>query len=143
MRAVTREQRRQLERDNEKWPERLADLPSSVWARMELPDARAPRRIRVARSRLFLAQVFYGEHPAVLVRISVNRTSVGPDGDWQDGITWDELQQIKHELGYGAKDAVEVYPADDSVHNVANLRHLFVLADPLPFKWGPAGRGNA
>ena len=31
--------------------------------------------------------------------------------------------------------AVEVFPADDQVVNVANMRHLWVLPEPLPFAW--------
>lgn len=42
---------------------------------------------------------------------------------------------IKRQLGYGDFDAVEVYPKDNDVVNVANIRHLFILNEPLPFIW--------
>lgn len=60
----------------------------------------------VWRSRYFLAQLFaQGEG---IVRIS---------------------------SGFADSDAVEVYPAQTDVVNVANMRHLFVLPYPLTFAW--------
>lgn len=125
--AATRNQRRQLERDNEKYPLVLKDIPRSQW-----PDPLS-KHMRVLRSRNFLVQIFHAPAPAV-VRLSVCRTSIAGDR-WKDGITWDELQQIKRECGYGDWDAVEVYPADENVVNVANMRHLWIMAEPLEFAW--------
>jgi hypothetical protein len=69
-----------------------------------------------------------------VVRLSVCRTSLAGDR-WQDGITWDELQRLKRECGYGDADAIEVFPADTDVVNVANMRHLWVMADPIACAW--------
>lgn len=129
--AATRNQRRQLERDNEKYPLVLKDIPRSQW-----PDPLS-KHMRVLRSRNFLVQIFQAPEPAV-VRLSVCRTSIGNNGRWLDGISWDELHQIKRECGYGDWDAVEVYPADKDVVNVANMRHLWIMADPLGFSWRKA-----
>jgi hypothetical protein len=86
----------------------------------------------VYRSKRFLVQAFIDDH--VVARLSIARTRL--DGvRWQDGISWDELQQIKRECGYGDLDAVEVFPADGDVVNVANMRHLWILERPLPFAW--------
>jgi hypothetical protein len=35
----------------------------------------------------------------------------------------------------GDKDAVEIYPADKDIVNVANMRHLIVLPAPFPYTW--------
>jgi hypothetical protein len=87
---------------------------------------------KVFRSRNFLAQMYKdGDH----TRISVNLTRIKDTGDWEEGITWDNLMDIKRQLGYGDFDAVEVYPKDNDVVNVANIRHLFVLNESLPFIW--------
>ena len=68
------------------------------------------------------------------MRLSINRTTL--DGDrWQEGLEWETLQALKNELGYAAHDAVEVFPAAADVVNVANMRHLWVLSEPLPFAW--------
>ncbi len=50
-------------------------------------------------------------------------------------LVWDELQRIKSECGYGNTDAIEIYPADDDVVNVANMRHLWILDSRIPFAW--------
>lgn len=123
----TREQRRQLERENRKFPPTLQEVPRHEW-----PNPNAPQ-VRVLRSRDFLVQVFSEPLPA-LVRLSVCRTRHN-GARWDDGITWDDLQRVKREAGYSDKDAVEVFPADCDVVNVANMRHLFVLAEPLSFAW--------
>ncbi|PRZ51176.1 hypothetical protein BX589_12017 [Paraburkholderia fungorum] len=125
----TRAERRALERGNAKQP--IVLTPVQGWReRANLPE----KLIEVWRSRDFLVQVF-AERDGI-VRASVNRTSVNSGTDrWLDGITWDELQRIKREIGRGQLDAVEVFPADRDVVNVANMRHLFILADPLPFAW--------
>lgn len=95
--------------------------------------ARACSQLRVLRSRDFLVQEFAANAPAK-VRLSVCRTTLYGDR-WQDGITWDDLQQIKRECGYGDADAIEVFPADADVVNVANMRHLWVMSEPVACAW--------
>lgn len=125
--VTTRAQRRQLERENAKQPVALRELPRHEW-----PNPNAPQ-LRVLRSRDFLVQEFPAVAPAT-VRLSICRTSM--DGDrWKDGITWDELQRIKRECGYGDADAIEAFPADRDVVNVANMRHLWVMAEPVACAW--------
>lgn len=84
-----------------------------------------------------------------LMRLSICRTQL--DGrSWKDGLTWDELQSIKHDVGFGSSYAIEVYPADKDVVNVANFRHLWLLAKPLAIgckplsarAWRSAGRAG-
>lgn len=48
--------------------------------------------------------------------------------DERDGITWDELQNIKDSCGFEAFDAAEFYPAKKDVVNTANWRHLYVFS---------------
>lgn len=126
--TTSRAQRRQLARDNAKLPIALQAVPRDEWPAGALRD---DTRLRVWRSRFFLVQEFAAQAPA-LVRLSINRTTL--DGDrWQEGIPWEVLQSIKNELGYQDRDAVEVFPAQRDVVNVANMRHLWVLAEPLAF----------
>jgi hypothetical protein len=72
-----------------------------------------------------------------MLRLSVNRTELDASGNWKDGITWDELQAIKSAVGYGDRDAVEAYPKNVDVVNVANIRHLWILPNhaALPVFW--------
>lgn len=95
---------------------------------------------RAFRSRKFCVQAF-AEVDGV-VRLSVNRADINPDGSWAEGITWDDLQRVKAEAGYADREAVEVYPPDSDVVNVANMRHLWVLpaGARLPFTWRGGNR---
>lgn len=125
---TTREQRRALERANAKLSTVLEMVPHSEW-----PSYPA-KLIEVWRSRNFLVQVF--KEGQDVTRLSICRTKVNTSaGRWEEGISWEELQQLKRECGYGGLDAVEVYPADRDVVNVANMRHLWIMAEPLPFAW--------
>lgn len=96
--------------------------------------SRTPGMIAVWRSNRFLVQMFEPMNGGQ--RISINRTMVCEEtGRWLDGITWDEIQKIKQQIGFGDRHAVEVYPPDSEIVNVANLRHIWLVDAPL-FAWG-------
>lgn len=120
--VTTRDQRRQLKRDNARMPTHLVEVPRDLW-----PEASrdGDTMLKVFRSRDFLCLVFAEPAPCV-ARLSINRTEL-TGTRWTDGITWDELQQVKAEAGYGLHAAVELYPPLNQVVNVANLRHLWVF----------------
>lgn len=128
--TVTREQRRQLERENAKRPAVLREVPRDMWPINGPVDA---SRSRVWLSRSFLVQEFVASNGAAF-RLSVSRTTHNGDR-WAENITWDELMQIKRECGYANADAVEIYPSDADVVNVANMRHLWIVEGFIPFKW--------
>lgn len=123
---TTRTQRRLLAKQNARTPTHLVPVPRHEWP--EPP----PGLIEVWRSRSFLVQVF--DEGAGLQRLSVCRTSRNGD-EWADQITWDELMRCKRECGRGDRDALEVYPPDRDVVNVANMRHLWLPVEPIPFAW--------
>jgi len=102
-------------------------VPRSQW-----PGDPDESRREVWLSKNFLVQVFIEKTG---YRITVNRTSMKPDGSWKDRITWDELQNIKRAVHFGDHQAVEIYPPDSEVINDANMRHLWVLTDPLDIGW--------
>ena len=132
--TTSRAQRRQLDRDNKKLPRALQQVPREDW-----PPGNHPQRA-VWRSREFLVQVFDAPAPAV-ARLSINRATLSGER-WLDNIAWDDLQRLKAECGFGDCDAVEVYPRDRDIVNVANMRHLWVLAEPLEFAWRRSGGAN-
>lgn len=116
-----------MQAENRKQPIELKQIPKDEW-----PDRFQPRGLKeVWRSRGFLVQVF--DEANGVERLSVCRTSI-VDGDWKEDIRWGELQRLKCECGRGDKDAVEIYPADKDVVNVANMWHLWLAGD-VPFKW--------
>lgn len=130
MPIITRQQRRQLARDNAKYPAYLVPVPEHTW-----PDTSfmTSRPARVMRSRYFSVLVFHEHDRAgnVVYRLSVNRTELGDDGRWKADISWEELQQIKRECGFGHCYAIEVFPDDCDIVNVANMRHLWVPEQAL------------
>lgn len=108
-------------------------IPSSKW-----PLATEAKQIEVHMSRKFLVQVFAED--GGYIRLSVTRCELGKGRTFADGISWDELQDIKRDLGYGDRFAVEAYPEDKHTINVANMRHLWIFPDGerLGFAWRKA-----
>lgn len=125
-----REARRALERENVKWPTMLRQIPREDWPLTCQAMMHPPAE--VWRSSGFLVQVY--AEAFNIERLTVCRTAVDCDR-WKAEISWDDLQRLKRECGRGDKDAVEVYPADRDVVNVANMRHLWVMDLPLDFIW--------
>ena len=69
-------------------------------------------------------------------RLTVNRVQQDTrTGNWREGISWEDLMRIKSECGLGAVWAVEVYPPDDEVVNVAAMRHLWLLEEAPAYAW--------
>lgn len=119
-----------LRAENAKFGVEFVKLPEERWPAETLG---ADKRVRVWRSRDFLVQAFVTE--ALQMRLSINRTRLAASGRWDDGISWDEMMAIKRAIGYGESWAVELFPADFDVVNVANMRHLWLMQEPPPFAW--------
>jgi hypothetical protein len=129
---ATRAQRRELAKNNAKLPRHLVFVEREFWSEAMLGSRTLQT---VMRSREFLVQIF--KEPSGL-RLSVNRTTLGDNGRWLENITWDDLQDLKRQAGYGDAYAVEVYPPDEDVVNVASMRHLWIMEKPLPIGWRKA-----
>jgi len=84
------------------------------------------KAIAVWRDDLFFCAAF---DVGGCIRLSFHRH------DLTDGITWDEVQEIKRGCGYGDNDALECFPADDAVMNTGNIRHIFIFDKPIPLVW--------
>lgn len=120
-----------LERENLRWGAELEAIPPEQW-----PAEReaSVRRTAVFRSRKFLVQVFDDSPGAV--RITVSRTEWDRDKQrWRENISWDDLQRLKAEAGFGHCWAIELFPADEHIVNVANMRHLWLLDSAPSFAW--------
>jgi hypothetical protein len=110
----------------------LVQVPPINWP--SFPDR---SRVEVWRSQSYLVQVFDKENGAW--RVSVNRTELDSNGHYKDGLTWEELMEIKRQIGHGHSWAVEILPADSQIVNVANMRHFWLLDVAPSFAW----RGKA
>jgi hypothetical protein len=108
-------------------PETMTPVPPERWPSFQ--GSAVP--VEVWLSRRFLAVVY---RDGGFLRLSVNRAELGRNG-WAAEITWDELQAVKREIGRGEQWAVEVYPADSGLVNVANMRHLWLLDGAPDYAW--------
>jgi len=116
-----------------KRPVVMTEIPREHWP--DLTDN--TERFAVFHSRRFLAQVFLAPvtYGVICRRVSVCRVTLQADGHWEENIEWEDLMLVKREIGYGDWYAVEVYPRDQDIVNVCNLRHLWVFEQPLPIGW--------
>lgn len=129
-RAMRQEAEKHLRAENKKQSDVLTPIPREVW-----PDRVTSRRtppIAVWRSKKYLVQEFQESSGK---RLSICRAALLNSGDWDDGLTWDELIQIKREVGYRECWAYECYPPDGEIVNVANMRHLWIPDDLPDFGW--------
>lgn len=131
---MNREQRRaaikHMTAESFKYGAHLTLVPES-----DYPAKPPPKLQQVWRSKDYLVQCFYENSSTILCRLTVNRIGIDGNGGWTQDIPWEDLQRLKAEAGYADYDAVEVYPADKDVVNVANMRHLWVMFEPLDFAW--------
>lgn len=118
-----------LKNENKKWPKFLQKVNKDSW-----PEAMPRGLIQVWRSRYFLVQVFVTENG--YCRLSICRAALSNEGNrWRDNISWDEIQELKKQCGFSDKAAVEIYPSDKDIINVANMRHIWVMPQPPEFMW--------
>jgi hypothetical protein len=122
--------RRALEQENARWSNFLTRVPVSDWTEKMRSMTRQPTECW--RSRNFALMVY--AEPNGIERLSVCRASILRDR-WQDGISWDDLMELKRQCARGDKCAVEIFPQDSEIVNVANMRHLWVLPYSPPFMW--------
>jgi hypothetical protein len=116
-------------RENKKWPNFLKSVPKERWPKCHV----MLKPLEIWRSREFLVQIFKPINGGE--RMSVNRTEIDEAGGWRQGISWDELMKIKHQVGRGESWAVEIYPPESRVVNVANMRHVWLVEEPPAFAW--------
>lgn len=122
----------ELEKENAKRSACLELVPEDQWGETSRKMTRPP--VEIWRSSSYLVQI-YAERTG-LARMSVCRTTIKKSGDWDESISWDDLQRLKRECGRGDFDALEIYPADKDVVNVANIRHLWILtSSKIDFAW--------
>ena len=129
-----RSKRAHLRRENALYSDTFKKISENQW-----PEGygRSPTTLTLAvwRSRRYLVQIVKEMHKEAH-RLSVNCTELNEKGDsWKDGITWDELMEIKRQCGFESSWAIEIYPPDHHIVNVANMRHLWLLDAAPACSW--------
>lgn len=104
----------------------MIEIPKDQWSKINRgkPDNDI---LQVFKSERFLVQVRQHNN---IVRLAINKVKWSNiDGKiiWQDGITWDELQEIKNQCGFKDSWLCEYYPPQTKLVNIANVRHLWVM----------------
>lgn len=100
-----------------------------AWEAIEMPNGIAPRGWLKEIARAHRNKVFSVlERPLAngVIHLAVSSLSeIRP--------SWWEMQRIKCELAGETTTAVEVYPPSDEVVDEANMFHIWVLPEALPF----------
>lgn len=125
-------ERRSIQQENLKWPLKLVQVSPDLWkpqdttVRLKTGNADPSPMIDVWRSRSLVVQVY--DIGNGLLRLSMHRTEWDNHlGRFKDGLSWDRLQTVKDDLGYGDRVGLEVYPPNDLMVNIANIRHMVLL----------------
>ncbi len=125
---TTRTQRRLAKKRAARYPQTLTEVPRYMW-----PDTPSTSwRYNVWVSSDYLVQGF--AENGDIVRLTVCSSTPTAEG-WADGLSWDELMEIKRQCGYSGRAAVELYPDDANIVDVANMRHLWVLPEAPAYMW--------
>ena len=107
----------------------LRQIPRHEWT------VAPPTLLELWKSAAFCVSVY--SNMGDTERISVSRylrpgeRDISGHGVSDAVFSWEELQDIKRQVGRGNRFAVEIYPPDGEVVNVANVRHLLVLPPSL------------
>lgn len=135
-RAGRRAAKKYAAQESVKRPAHLTEIPNREWP-IEISADFSSGRLKVWQSRSFLVQMFSAPQFQGIEcrRLSVNRVTLGVDGHWDQNISWDDLYAIKAELGFSDWYGIEIYPPKKHLVNVANMRHLWLLREPIPIGW--------
>ena len=113
--------RKFLAKDNARFTKEMVQIPVEQWPKDDIPEG----LVEVWRSCNILCQVYYLGEDAF--RVSMNRSALDQFGNWEDTLSWDEIQEVKRQIGRGDHLAVEVYPRQKDIVNVAHMRHIWII----------------
>jgi hypothetical protein len=135
MKINIKEMKQGLKDKNSTVGNKLVQVPKDEWPH-QLIDSKGLQR--VWRSREFLVQEHLENGYIRLSIIDVREIKAFGKQEYRYGsdITWDDLQKIKAKVGYGDRCAVEIFPPDQLLVNIQNIRHLWILDEVPPYCWG-------
>lgn len=136
---LTPEQYRERRRVVNNYPKVMTLLDSpELRAQLATVDMGGVEVLHYWRSRYFTAALY--DHGSGVYRLTINRAHMRMDGHYEDGITWDEMMQVKRELSFGNRIGIEFYPEDDEVINVRNERHIWFFPNGIMNAIRPDGK---
>lgn len=109
-----------VEDDHPAWDCDLQHKPTMAW-----------------RSREFVVQLIPEGQDRLRLTVQRSRATAWFESRNKDlrPISWDDLMEVKRQVGYGDWWAIEVYPSDDHVIDACPMRHLWLLDTPPPQAW--------
>ena len=120
--------KKSIAENNRRYTEVFVEIPRNEIQKIEYCPKKAWRNKR------YLA-CLYEDYTNGYLRLCVQRTTIKDDGSYEDGISWDKIQEIKNLLGFGDWWGLEVYPSDKDLVNVSNIRHIWLFKEPPAFAW--------
>lgn len=114
----------------------LRKLPKHLW--IHLTDDMSEQIDAWWLSNLIGVQVYKKDERKGVRRLTIHSIFPNEQGGWDELAGWDLLQHAKNSVGFGERHAVEIFPSTVDLVNVSNMRHLWVLDEPLPFAWQPS-----
>ena len=87
--AEIKRQRKYLAKQNALLPTHLTPYPKEQWLHIGELD---PKRFAIWNSKFFFVQAFNKANG--IIRLTICRRAMDDNGDWRDGITWEQIQQI-------------------------------------------------
>ena len=132
-RNLNREQRRALEKVKRQL---IASYPDTLEIVREndpnIPYSSHPQDIEhIYRSKKYTVILWkQGIDPTLLMgqKISISRNEWDSKSRRYVGdIVFDEIMEIKREMGLGEEKCIEFYPKDSELVDLANMRHIWVI----------------
>lgn len=122
MKKFTEQVVKQVEDERQKMPDHLVKVDLKSYYEGD-PAKDGITEIWVSNS--FRLAVFV--HADGTEQLNIHRTHIDHENDaWKDGITWDEMMELKRQCGRGERDFFEWFPRDSNIVNNGNFRHLWL-----------------
>lgn len=127
-RNLNREQRRALEKATRllisTYPDTLEIVPEND---LNVPYSSHPEDIKtIFRSKKYTVILWKQNRIDGKQRFSISRNEWNSkERRYVGDISWDEIMEIKRQIGLGDVECWEYYPKDNEIINEANMRHIF------------------
>ena len=127
-RNLNREQRMALEKAQKlliaSYPDKLEIVPEND---PYIPYSSHPEDIKtIFRSKQYTVILWKQNRFDGKQRFSITRNEwSSKERRYVGNISWDEIMEIKRQMGLGEVECWEYYPKDSEVINEANMRHIF------------------
>lgn len=130
---MDREQFLAYEKARKTWGDYMQPVPEDEWNLRKFGQAKVIAQFRSKdHTAIVWDDGFELDYSTSRLSVFCNRID-RQTGRFRQDITWDDLQRIKCECGFGLVWAVEVFPPENKQVNVNNMRHLWLVSKKPEF----------